>query len=183
MSATENRTISNGPQSLPKHLSSDDAAESMANCIPELLCASLRAKPSQPAVEFLGTVLSRSELADRSDRLASWLIANGAGYGSLVGIYMDRSIEMLVSVLAVIKAGGAYVPLDPQFPRRRLEQILGETNVPVLLTLTRRMEDLRGLSARVFSVDGEADLLRSQPIAPMPKLHPNSRAYVIFDHR
>ena len=180
MSATENRTISNGPQSLPKHLSSDDAAGYRANSIPELLSASFRAKPSQPAVEFLGTVLSRSELADRSDRLASWLIANGAGCGSLVGIYMDRSIEMLVSVLAVVKAGGAYVPLDPQFPRRRLEQILGETDVPVLLTLTRRMDDLRGLSARVFPVDGEADLLRSQPIGRQPKLHPDMRAYVIF---
>ena len=152
----------------------------MADSIPELLSASLRAKPSQPAVEFLGTVLSRSELADQSDRLASWLTANGAGYGSLVGIYMDRSIEMLVSVLAVIKAGGAYVPLDPQFPRRRLEQILGETKVPVLLTLTRRMEDLEGLSARVFSVDGEADVLRAQPIGRQPKLHPDMRAYVIF---
>jgi amino acid adenylation domain-containing protein len=152
----------------------------MADSIPELLSASLRAKPSQPAVEFLGTVLSRSELADQSDRLASWLTANGAGYGSLVGIYMDRSIEMLVSVLAVIKAGGAYVPLDPQFPRRRLEQILGETKVPVLLTLTRRMGDLQGLSARVFCVDGEADLLRAQPIGQQPKLHPDMRAYVIF---
>ena len=180
MSATENRTVSNGPQSLPKYLSSDDTGGPMADSIPELLSASLRAKPSQPAVEFLGTVLSRSELADQSDRLASWLTANGAGYGSLVGIYMDRSIEMLVSVLAVIKAGGAYVPLDPQFPRRRLEQILGETKVPVLLTLTRRMEDLEGLSARVFSVDGEADVLRAQPIGRQPKLHPDMRAYVIF---
>ena len=136
--------------------------------------------PTQPAAEFLGTVLSRSELANQSDRLASWLIANGAGYGSLVGIYMDRSLEMLVSVLAVIKAGGAYVPLDPQFPRTRIEQILGETQVPVLLTLTRRQQDLEGLSGRVFCVDGEAGLLRAQPIAHMPTLHPDTRAYVMF---
>ena len=136
--------------------------------------------PSRPAAEFLGTVLSRSELANQSDRLASWLIANGAGCGSLVGIYMDRSLEMLVSVLAVIKAGGAYVPLDPQFPRTRIEQILGETQVPVLLTLTRRQQDLEGLSGRVFCVDGEAGLLRAQPIAHMPTLHPDTRAYVMF---
>jgi amino acid adenylation domain-containing protein len=152
----------------------------LAESIPELLNASLRAMPSQPAAEFLGTVLSRSELANQSDRLASWLIANGAGCGSLVGIYMDRSIEMLVSVLAVIKAGGAYVPLDPAFPRTRIEQILGETQVPVLLTLTRRQQALEGLSARVFCVDGEAEVLRAHPIARMPKLHPDTRAYVIF---
>jgi amino acid adenylation domain-containing protein len=152
----------------------------LAESIPELLNRSLRAMPAQPAAEFLGTVLSRSELADQSDRLASWLTANGAGSGSLVGIYMDRSIEMLVSVLAVIKAGGAYVPLDPQLPRTRIEQILGETQVPVLLTLTRRQQDLEGLSARVFPVDGEAELLRAQPIARMPDVHPDTRAYVMF---
>jgi amino acid adenylation domain-containing protein len=180
LSATENRSFTRGAQSLPKILNSDEAGGPLAESIPELLNASLLAMPSQPAAEFLGTVLSRSELANQSDRLASWLMANGAGCGSLVGIYMDRSIEMLVSVLAVIKAGGAYVPLDPQFPRTRIKQILDETQVPVLLTLTRRQQDLEGLSARIFCVDGEAELWRAQPIARMPKLHSDTRAYVIF---
>src|ERR1700753_2142873 len=92
--------------------------------IPELLDASFSAMPSQPAAEFLRAAMSRSELADRSDRLALWLIENRAGPGSLVGIYMERSIELLISVLGVLKAGAAYVPLDPTFPRLRVEQIL-----------------------------------------------------------
>ncbi|MGA2850648.1 MAG: amino acid adenylation domain-containing protein [Terracidiphilus sp.] len=152
-----------------------------ARSFPELLDASFSAIQSQPAVEFLGTVLSRTELADRSQRLASWLIENGAGHGALVGIYMDRSIEMLVSVLGVLKAGAAYVPLDPTFPRLRIQQILHETKVPVLLTLKRHLKDLDVSSdARIFCVDSEAAALQAFPIQPLPKIHFGTRAYVIF---
>ncbi|HZD47940.1 MAG TPA: non-ribosomal peptide synthetase, partial [Silvibacterium sp.] len=136
--------------------------------------------PSQPAVEFLGAVLSRSELTDRSDRLAAWLIENGAGHGSLVGIYMERSIEMLVSVLGVLKAGAAYVPLDPAFPRLRVEQILAETKVPVLLTLTRHQQGLHVPDTRIFCVDGEAGALRTLLWRPLPRIHSKMRAYVTF---
>jgi amino acid adenylation domain-containing protein len=145
-----------------------------------LLDASFSTMPSQPAAEFFGTVLSRSELADRSDRLASWLIENGAGHGALVGIYMERSIEILVSVLGVLKAGAAYVALDPTFPRLRNEQILHETKVPVLLTLTRHRKDLHVSDARIFCVDGEAGALRTLSLQPLPKIHSEMRAYVIF---
>jgi amino acid adenylation domain-containing protein len=151
-----------------------------AHSIPELLDASFSTMPSQPAAEFLGAEVSRSELADRSDRLASWLIENGAGHGALVGIYMERSIEMLVSVLGVLKAGAAYVPLDPAFPRLRIEQILHETKVPVLLTLTRHRQDLHVSDARIFCMDAEAGALQTIPQQPLPKIHPEMRAYVIF---
>ncbi len=151
-----------------------------AHSIPELLDASFSTMPSQPAAEFLGAEVSRSELADRSDRLASWLIENGAGHGALVGIYMERSIEMLVSVLGVLKAGAAYVPLDPAFPRLRIEQILHETKVPVLLTLTRHRQDLHVSDARIFCMDAEAGALQTIPPQPLPKIHPEMRAYVIF---
>jgi amino acid adenylation domain-containing protein len=108
------------------------------------------------------------------------LIKNGAGHGALVGIYMERSLEMLVSVLGVLKAGAAYVPLDPTFPRLRIEQILHETKVPVLLTLTRHREDLHVSDARIFCVDGEAGALQTLPLQPLPKIHCGMRAYVIF---
>jgi amino acid adenylation domain-containing protein len=145
-----------------------------------LLNTSLSRTPSQPAAEFLEDVLSRSELADRSDRLASWLIDHGAGRGALVGIYMERSIEMLVGVLGVLKAGAAYVPLDPAFPRLRIEQILNETKVPVLLTLTRLRKDLQVSDARIFCLDGEAGTLQTSPLRPLPKIHSEMRAYVMF---
>jgi amino acid adenylation domain-containing protein len=167
-------------QFLLNNLGWDQTTKASVRSFPELLDASFSTMPSQPAVEFLGTVLSRSELADRSDRLASWLIENGAGHGALVGIYMERSIEMLVSVLGVLKAGAAYVPLDPTFPRLRIEQILLETKVPVLLTLTRHRKDLHISDARIFCVDSEAGALQILPLQPLPKIHSEMRAYVIF---
>ena len=148
--------------------------------IVELLEASFAKMPSQPSVEFLGTVLSRAALADRSERLASWLIENGAGYGALVGIYMDRSIEMLVSVVGVLKAGAAFVPLDPAFPRFRIDQILQETKIPVLLTLTGHQKDLQNPDLRVFCVDSEAGELQALRPRELPKIDAAMRAYVIF---
>lgn len=136
--------------------------------------------PSRPALEFRGTEQTRSELADRSDRLAAFLIANGAGCGALAGIYMERSIEMAAGVLGVLKAGAAYVPLDPMFPRMRVEQILSETKVPVVLTLTRHLKDLHGLDARIFCLDGDAAELFAQPLQAAPKIDAGMRAYVIF---
>jgi amino acid adenylation domain-containing protein len=180
LSKAEKLTFPEGPQFLPKNLTSDEAGIARAHSIPELLNASFAAMPSHPAAEFPGAVLSRCELSDRSDRLAAWLIENGAGYGSLVGIYMERSIEMLISVLGVLKAGAAYVPLDPTFPRLRIEQILGETKVPVLLTLTRHRHDLHVPDTRLFCVDGEAGALETQSMRPLPVIHSEMRAYVIF---
>jgi amino acid adenylation domain-containing protein len=162
------------------NLAPTHSRETVAPSVPDLLRASFSAMPSHPAAEFAGTIQTRAELAEQSDKLASWLIENGVGCGSLVGIYMDRSIEMLVSVIAVLKAGGAYVPVDPTFPRIRVEQILAEAQPPVLLTLTRHRADLQGLQGRVFCVDGEADALLAQPISSLPKVHSDMRAYVIF---
>jgi amino acid adenylation domain-containing protein len=174
------RVLPEEVQFLLKNLACDETRSALARSFPELLDASFSTMPSQPAAEFLGAPLSRSELAERSDRLASWLIENGAGHGALVGIYMERSIEMLVSVLGVLKAGAAYVPLDPTFPRLRIEQILNETKVPVLLTLTRHRKDLQDSDSRIFCVDGEAGALQTIPLQPLPKIHSGMRAYVIF---
>ena len=180
MSKAEKLSFHESLQFLPRYLKSDEAGIARSQSIPEFLSASFAAMPSQPAAEFLGTALSRFELADRSDRLAAWLIENGAGQGSLVGIYMERSIEMLVSVLGVLKAGAAYVPLDPAFPRLRVEQILSETNVPVLLTLKRHQQDLHVSGARIFCMDSETDALQTLPSRPLPKIRSEMRAYVIF---
>jgi amino acid adenylation domain-containing protein len=174
------RVLPERVQVLLKNPEWDKTGRAPARSFPELLDASFSKMPSHPAAEFLGAVLSRSELAGRSDRLASWLIANGAGHGALVGIYMERSIEMLVSVLGVLKAGAAYVPLDPTFPRLRIEQILHETQVPVLLTLTRHRKDPHISNARIFCVDDEAGALQTFPLQPLPKIQSEMRAYVIF---
>ncbi|MGC1781701.1 MAG: amino acid adenylation domain-containing protein [Acidobacteriaceae bacterium] len=148
--------------------------------VPELIDAAFAAMPSQMAVEFYGLDLTRGELAEQSDRLAAWLIRHGAGSGTLVGIYMDRSLEMLVAMLGVMKAGAAYVPLDPMFPVSRIEQILAETDVPVMLTLSRHLDALPNSNAVVIALDAESAALAKEPGMSLPEIAADSRAYVIF---
>jgi amino acid adenylation domain-containing protein len=165
---------------LLNNLDWDPTRTGPTHTIPELLGASFLAMPSRPAAEFSGIALSRSELSEQSDRLARWLIAHQQVEGSLVGIYMERSIEMLIGVLGVLKAGAAYVPLDPAFPRSRTERILSETKLPVLLTLTRHLPAMPVSDARVLCLDGEVDIWQDPPPPPLPRFYGNSRAYVIF---
>jgi amino acid adenylation domain-containing protein len=157
------------------------AAEPLpSESVPELLADAFAAMPTQPAAEFYGLVYSRTRLTERSDRLASWLLRHGISCGSLVGIHMDRSLEMLVAVLAVLKAGAAYVPLDPKFPLKRLEQITDETRIPILLTLARHLDDLPKFGGRVLCLDREAAELMREPLRAFPHISREMRAYVIF---
>lgn len=155
-------------------------AASSPQSVPELVAAAFAAMPEQPAVEFYGLAYSRARLADKSDRLASWLVGHGIAPGSMVGIYMDRSMEMLVSVLAVMKAGAAYIPLDPKFPRRRIQQIVEETEFPILLTLARHMEDLPPFAGTVLCVDSKATELAKEQIRHLPSITEEMLAYIIF---
>ena len=148
--------------------------------VPALIAAAFAAMPNQPAAEFYGAKMSRVQLAERSDRLAAWLIRHGAGTGALVAIYMDRSLEMLVAMLGVMKAGAAYVPLDPMFPPARIAQILEETNVPVMITLSRHLDALPESEAMAIALDDESIGLQSEPAVALPRIQSDARAYVIF---
>ena len=86
--------------------------------------------------------LSYQLLNERANQLAHLLLARGISHGSLVGICMDRSAEMLVAMLATLKAGAAYVPLDPSFPLNRLRFMLSDAQVSLLLTEERLLADL-----------------------------------------
>jgi amino acid adenylation domain-containing protein len=151
-----------------------------AASVPEMIANAFTRNAAQPAADFYGLEMSRGELADRSDRLASWLLRHGITTGSLVGIYMDRSLEMLVAILGVLKSGAAYVPLDPIFPAARIEQIVEETRLPVMLTLTRHLDALPSRGARPLALDDLAHPLDREPLRSLPRIAPDALAYVIF---
>ena len=155
-------------------------ATNAAENVPELIRAAFTAMPEQPAADFYGMELTRPQLAERSDRLAAWLMRHGAWPGALVGIYMDRSLDMLVAMLGVMKAGAAYVPLDPMFPPARIAQIVEETNVPVMITLSEHLDALPKSQAKVIALDAEADALAAEPIVALPNIPSDARVYVIF---
>ncbi|NMF39993.1 condensation domain-containing protein, partial [Pseudomonas sp. SWRI 103] len=92
-----------------------------------------QAQPDAPALRFNDLSLSYAELNRRANRLAHRLIEAGVGPDVLVGLAVERSIDMVVGLLAVLKAGGAYVPLDPEYPRERLAYMLHDSGVKLLL--------------------------------------------------
>lgn len=111
--------------------------------------------PDAMAVFFEGEQLSYEELNGRANRLAHHLRSLGVRPDTLVGIYMERSIEMVIAVLGIFKAGGGYLPLDPAYPKERLAFMLEECQSPVLLTQQHLLDDLPRHQARVICMDSD----------------------------
>ena len=92
---------------------------------------------------FHGKSITYRQLDTRSNKLANLLIARGVGRGDVVGVLMDRSIEMVVSMYAALKAGAAYVPMDPAYPAHRLQIMAEDAQPKVILTEASRADELR----------------------------------------
>ncbi|MEM6804263.1 MAG: amino acid adenylation domain-containing protein, partial [Bacteroidota bacterium] len=90
--------------------------------------------PEAIALVFQEDTLSYRELDERSNQLAHYLVNKGVGHDVLVGICIDRSLELLVGILGILKSGGAYVPIDPEYPQQRREYMLEDSGVQVLLS-------------------------------------------------
>ncbi|KZN66281.1 non-ribosomal peptide synthetase [Pseudoalteromonas luteoviolacea] len=103
-------------------------------CIHELFEAQVAAQPEATALIFDNVCLTYSALNQRANQLARHLVKQGVTPDSVVGVCVDRSPEMLVSVLAVMKAGGAYLPLDPAYPRARLAHMVADSGVRWVIT-------------------------------------------------
>jgi amino acid adenylation domain-containing protein len=108
------------------------------------------------ALEYGTAQLSYGELNERANQLAHYLRGRGVGAETLVGVYLERSVELVVALLAVVKAGGAYVPLDPQYPAERLSFILRETKAAVVLTQASLAGALPESTALRICVDQQA---------------------------
>jgi len=109
--------------------------------------------PEGTAVVFEGSRLSYRELNERANRLAHYLRRLGAGPEMHVGLCLERGPEMIVALLGVLKAGAAYVPLDPSYPPERLEFMLRDAEIPVLLSSANLREGLPATGARVVCMD------------------------------
>ncbi|KAB8334018.1 AMP-binding protein, partial [Scytonema tolypothrichoides VB-61278] len=103
-------------------------------CLHELFEEQVQKTPNAIAVVFEDERLTYSELNTKANQLAHYLLELGVGPEVLVGVCVERSVEMVVGLLGILKAGGAYVPIDPEYPQERLAYMLGDSNVKVLLT-------------------------------------------------
>jgi amino acid adenylation domain-containing protein/FkbM family methyltransferase len=146
-----------------------------------LVEAQVDRSPDAMAVAFEGELLSYRELDRRANRLANHLAKLGVGPESLVGICMERSLEMVVGLLGILKAGGAYVPLDPAYPRERLAFMLEDARVGVLLTQERLLGELPAHGAQVVCLDRDRAVIEGESDRrPAVGVAPDDLAYVIF---
>src|SRR5262245_33038854 len=113
------------------------ANSSQDRCLHQLFEAQVERTPGTAAVLYEGLELTYGELNRRANQLAHYLRPRGVGPEVLVGICLERSLEMMVGLLGILKAGGAYVPLDLVYPQERLAFILEDTQVTVLLAQGR----------------------------------------------
>jgi amino acid adenylation domain-containing protein len=149
-------------------------------CLHQLFEAQVASTPDAVALIFEDQQLSYSELNRRANQLANHLRSLGVGPDSSVGVLIERSTELVVSLLAVLKAGGAYVPFDPSYPSERLSFMLDDADCPVLLTQRRLSDSLPSGRGRVLCVDEPTAFEGFDAEDPAPVATPDNLAYVIY---
>ena len=153
----------------------------MDRSIHQLFEAQVERTPEAEAVVFEEEQLTYRELNRRANQLAHHLQKLGVGPDVLVGICVDRSLDMVVGLLGILKAGGAYVPLDPGFPAERLAFMLEDAQAPVLLTQRHLTTQLPKHGAKVVCLDSDQTVLAQQSGTNLlPAATSTNLAYVIY---
>ncbi|WYL93618.1 MAG: non-ribosomal peptide synthase/polyketide synthase [Gloeotrichia echinulata IR180] len=152
-------------------------------CIHQLFEEQCLRTPDAVAVVFENQQLTYDELNCRANQLAHYLRSLGVGADVLVGICVERSLEMIVGILAIFKAGGAYVPLDPEYPQKRIQFMLKDSGTSVLLTQSFLLDQLpiaeQQNPYQVICLDQES-FSSELTDNPNPQSTPNNLAYVIY---
>ena len=150
-------------------------------CIHELFEAQVEATPNALAVAFKDERITYRELNLRANQLAHHLQDFGVGPEVPVGLYMERSVEMLVGLLGVLKAGAAYVPIDPAYPAKRVRFMLDDIKAPVLLTQQRLAQALPLNEAQLICLDSDWEFIAgSGDHNPASRVTSQNLAYVIY---
>lgn len=157
------------------------AARPASDCIHHLFESQARLAPDSIAVTDGTRRLTYRELDDHANRLSLTIRKHGAGPGNLVGICLERSLEVVVSILAILKAGAAYLPLDPVQPMERLEFMLADSGARLLLTAPGPGAGFQAANAQQILVDlSEPASAPAQPVSPLGPSSPDHLAYVIY---
>ncbi|MEA5627146.1 non-ribosomal peptide synthetase [Nostoc sp. UHCC 0251] len=150
-------------------------------CIHELFEAQVEKTPNAVAVVFGEQKLTYQELNNRANQLAHHLQTLGVKPEVLVGICVERSLEMMVGMLGILKAGGAYVPLDSSYPQERLNYILSDSSVSILLTTENLLAQLPTYEAKVICLDTQWEEISSHSQANLESdVQPSNLGYVIY---
>ncbi len=155
------------------------SASVSTKCFHELFEEQVLKTPDRTAVMAAGAQLTYRELDQRANQLANLLVERGVGTESLVGICLERSVELMVAMLGILKAGGAYVPVDPGQPARRLSLILEDAGIATVITEERLREKFAETATAIVDVTSN-DLKEQSMTKPSTTVSNGNTVYVIF---
>ncbi|MEM9275673.1 MAG: amino acid adenylation domain-containing protein [Cyanobacteria bacterium P01_F01_bin.143] len=138
-------------------------------CLHQLFENQVQLTPDAIALVYEQQQLTYAELNNRADELASYLQSLGVQAETKVGVMCDRNLEMIVALLAILKAGGCYIPLDPKYPQQRLDWILEDTQLSILLTQTKYAEKLNTDNLILINLDSSLPFDTGVGRKPCPK--------------
>ncbi|MBP5968581.1 non-ribosomal peptide synthase/polyketide synthase [Pseudomonas iridis] len=160
--------------------SAEPAAEHQSQLLPELISRHALSQPEAIAVQCAGLSLSYGELERRANRLAHCLIEHGAGPEVVIGVALPRSLEMVVSFLAVLKSGAAYVPLDIDYPPERLAYMIEDSGMALLLTQSSLRATLPAPEGLLRLELDHLDESRYGDDAPVRRVLEQGLAYLVY---
>jgi amino acid adenylation domain-containing protein len=150
-------------------------------CVHQLIEQQVQRTPEAPAVVFEDQQLTYREVNCRANQLAHALQARGVGPEVLVGVCLERSLDLVVALLAILKAGGAYVPLDPTYPLERLAYMIQDAQLPLVLTNQRLHILLAAQGRQLLCLDSDWQASASWPEEnPVSSVQPDNLAYMIY---
>lgn len=152
-----------------------------SDCLHQFFEEQVEKTPDARAVVHRDQSLSYRELNKRANCVAHYLRRHGVGPEALVGICVERSLQMIVGILGILKAGGAYVPLDPAYPRDRLAVILADAKPAIILTQAKLVEILPQDKGKIARLDADWPLIAQEPASnPVRNVKPGNLDYVLF---
>jgi amino acid adenylation domain-containing protein/non-ribosomal peptide synthase protein (TIGR01720 family) len=150
-------------------------------CLHQLFESIVDQTPDAIAVEFAGKSLTYQKLNQQANKVAHYLQKLGVIPDQLIGICVERSLEMAIALLGILKAGGAYVPLDPDLPQQRLEFMLQDAGCSILLTEKQLIETIATYQGKVIYLDADWELIAKEDESnPTSNVQPENLAYLIY---
>ncbi len=161
----------------------NDTAAAFADdtCIHTLIELRAAVQPDAPAIYFQDKVVTFGELNERANQIANYLINEGAIPGSIIGLCVERSVDLIAGLLGIFKSGAAYVPLDPNYPADRLEWMLTDSAAALIVTHSTLLDQLPENAARNICLDLDwPEISRASTANPACRANAHTPAYVIY---
>jgi amino acid adenylation domain-containing protein len=150
-------------------------------CLHQLFEQQVKQNPQAIAVKLENEFFTYQELNNRANQLAHYLQSLGVKADSLVGIFVERSLDMIIGILGILKAGGAYIPLDIDYPPERIAYLLEDTQLSILLTQSKFVEQLPQFPPNTICLDQDWSIIAKQStVKPLVAVEQHNLAYIIY---